>query len=494
MTILGGFAAGMFTAQRNAADLRDLRNGLNDLNRQLATGRRSETLGGITTGRSSILALRAERSALDSYAGVAQRGNLRIGMMTGALEHITGIAREARTTAMNAGMTPESQRTAIFAARTGLESVISQLNSDFDGQFLFSGRATATEPVASAASILDGEAGADGLRTLIAERRAADAGTGLGRLMLNAAGADVALSEETAGLPFGLKPGVGGGTGGISVAGPVGAPSGIRITTTNAVVGDSLTLNLTLPDGNSVALNLTARAADSTGPANTFAIGADDVATAANLAGALDGMIRDVVNTTMAGASSAVAAEDFFAGTASTPARRIAGPSFETATGYAAAGSRATVQWYRGDDAPGDPRATQVMSVDRGMVLGVGARANEAPLRRVLAGFAMTAVETGNGLTAQQNAVLEKSRSLLVQDGIGAVSGIATDLSQAGANMKAASTRHAQRGSLIDGMLADIEQPSLEEVSASILSLQTRLQASYQVTASLSRLNLSEYL
>ena len=47
---------------------------------------------------------------------------------------------------------------------------------------------------------------------------------------------------------------------------------------------------------------------------------------------------------------------------------------------------------------------------------------------------------------------------------------------------------------MLQGALGDIEQPSIEELSASILALQTRLQASYQVTASLSKLSLANYL
>lgn len=494
MTITTEFAAGMFGSQRHSADLRSLSSTLADLNRQLATGRRAETLGGLSAGRSAVLTMRADLARLDGHDAAAQRGVVRIGMMTGVLDHIGGIARDARATAMNAGMTAESQRGAIAAARANLDGVISQLNTDFDGQFLFSGRAANTEPVANVSTILDGAIGADGLRTLIAERRAADAGSGLGRLTLGVAASTVSLSEEAAGLPFGFKLSGASAGGGLSLTGPAGTPAGVAITATGVAAGDSFSLTLTLPDGTREAVTLAARAAGTTGGANSFAVGADDAATAANLSAALDGVLREKVGSVLAGASASVAAEDFFAGTASAPARRIAGPPFESATGFAAAGSRPTVQWYFGEDSAGDPRQSQLLGIDKGVTLGVGARANEAPVRKVLAGLAMVAAEAGGSNAVRQNATLERSRGLLAQDGNGTISSVSTDLAQAGASMEAVSKRHGAHANLIHGLLADIEQPSLEELSASILSLQTRLQASYQVTASLSRLSLAEYL
>lgn len=495
MAISSSFAPGLFASQRQSADLRDLRAQLGDLNRQLATGRRSETLGGLKTGRSTVLTMRADVATIEGYGAVAKRGKVRIGMMTGALDQVTKIARDARSSAMNAAATPEAQRAAIFASRTRLDETIGLLNSDFDGQFLFSGRAATTSPVVSSATLLAGSGGAAGLTTLIDERRQADAGSGLGRLNLSVAGPVVSLGEEAAGLPFGFKLGLAGATGGLSVAGPAGAPAALTVTAGMVQPGEALSLTLTLPDGSSEQIEIVARLAGTVGPVRSFEVGADPASTAANLAGALDTALRDRTNTSLAASSAIIAAEDFFAGSASAPARRIDGPPFATATAFAASGSRPTQQWYVGDDAPAiSPRSGQLATVDRGVTLGVGARANEAPLRKVLAGLAVVAAEASGTNTARQQAVLEQSRRLLSQDGAEVVSSISTDLAQAGSAMQAAETRHSTRANLVNGMLADIEQPSMEELSASILSLQTRLQASYQVTANLSRLNLTEYL
>jgi flagellar hook-associated protein 3 FlgL len=73
-------------------------------------------------------------------------------------------------------------------------------------------------------------------------------------------------------------------------------------------------------------------------------------------------------------------------------------------------------------------------------------------------------------------------------------SDIATEFGTASATIQRAKARHTETKNFIGQAVDKIENSSTEEVAASILSLQTRLQASYQTTSILSRLTLTSYL
>ena len=488
------YAAGPFAHISTSDRLQSMRSQLDDLTRQLATGKRAETLGRLGPGRATSLSLRASLGQAETFASVIQRGETRAALMSGALDQITRIGSDARSDALAArgasgAVTPAAGQT---GARARLDSTIAALNSDFDGQYLFSGSAATTRPVIAARDMLEGVAGASGINQMADERRRADAGNGLGRMTVVQAGSTITLSEEAAGLPFGLKlAGVVNGLGGAAAA-VGGSPSALSVAFSGVPAqGEMLEIAVSLPDGTVERLRLKA---GSTNGIGNFAIGADATATAANFSAALDTTLRDLVATKLAGASGIVAAQDFFDGSSNVPARRIAGPPFETATGFAAPGSVPTVLWYVGDDDPAvDPRETQSATVDRGVTLAVGARANETPLRAVLAGLAALAAGPEQSIGAFQ-ATADRAAALLPAMGTAAGREIVTEIGIARQGMAQARERHAQVGAVMTAALGAVEDAPLEEVSVAILSLQTRLEASYQVTASLGRLSLADYL
>lgn len=484
------YASGLYAQVKNAARLVDMKTTLEDLNRQLSTGKRSATFAGLDR-RATALSIRSQLADMTGYKGVASRGEIRASVMSNALEAIRAAGADQRTDA-NASLTAGTMLVPGLIqaqAKIRFDTVISALNTDYDGQYLFSGANASQKPLASAIDMINGTAGAAGLRQLIDERTQADLGSGLGRLSVAQAGTAVTVSEESAGLPFGLKiAGVSGTMAGASVAG-----SDPDVLTVNLAsqpnTGDTINISLTLPDGSSESISLVAGGTSSNG----FAIGATTAATAANLAASIGSALGTVASTKLAGASAVIASNDFFAGTSANPPRRVDGPPFGTATGYAAAGSRPTVLWYNGEDGAGDPRDTQIAVVDRGVAIGVGARANEQPLRDVLAGIAAIILAPGDAegfravagrVSPQVNAL---NQSVAGKD-------LITDIGVARQGMKQAIARHGVSEGVLGTALADIEDAPIEEVSASILSLQTRLQASYQATATISRLNLADYL
>jgi flagellin-like hook-associated protein FlgL len=68
------------------------------------------------------------------------------------------------------------------------------------------------------------------------------------------------------------------------------------------------------------------------------------------------------------------------------------------------------------------------------------------------------------------------------------------ELGFAATTLKKVDDRHGQRLNLLATAIADVEDINTEETAAKLLAQQTKLQASYQTTAILSRLSLVDYL
>ncbi|MDX3810558.1 MAG: hypothetical protein QHC89_29735, partial [Bosea sp. (in: a-proteobacteria)] len=71
---------------------------------------------------------------------------------------------------------------------------------------------------------------------------------------------------------------------------------------------------------------------------------------------------------------------------------------------------------------------------------------------------------------------------------------IITDFASAQLAMTSAKDRHTATKAYLTTALEGVENITPEEVAMQFLSLQTRLQASYEITSTLSRLSLTNYL
>ena len=123
-------------------------------------------------------------------------------------------------------------------------------------------------------TILNGDSSHDGLKAIVAERNQADLGIvgaiapaidppSTGRLVLAGAGQPTTLTEDSATSPFGFKFSAANPptstSANIAVSGPSGSPAGISVNVTGQpVVGDKITITLTLPDATTTTLTLTA--------------------------------------------------------------------------------------------------------------------------------------------------------------------------------------------------------------------------------------------
>ncbi len=153
------------------------------------------------------------------------------------------------------------------------------------------------------------------------------------------------------------------------------------------------------------------------------------------------------------------------------------------------------MQWYRGEDAPTDPRAAATVQTGANSTAQVGVRANEAPLRAVLAGMATvvlgTPASTDPDANAKWQAMADRAGTLVrAVNTSPSVQEIVTDLSLANTAMGNAKAQNGATRNIMENAMAGVEAADTTEVTTKLLDLQNRLQASYQVTATLSKLSL----
>lgn len=273
-------------------------------------------------------------------------------------------------------------------------------------------------------------------------------------------------------------------------------------------VGDTVSVTLKMHDGTTTTLTLTAAAAGSTtstsAAGGTFAIGADAATTAANLSAALGSALITAASSTLFASSTARASQDFFAGSKipGLEPRRIDFTSGD-ASGYVedpkSSSNYNTVIWYKGEDGGTDPRSTQSVQVSSTSTINTGARANEPAVQNVLAGLATVALglpsSSDANVSATYSAVSSRAQTLLSSANTSpSVQDIITSLSNSSTQLSNASTINTATQNTLKDTLDGIEQAPTEEVVAKLLDVQNRLQASYQITSSISKLSLVNYI
>ncbi len=315
------------------------------------------------------------------------------------------------------------------------------------------------------------------------------------------AGTRASVSEDVAGSIFGFKlASVGSTLTGATTTGPAGVPPAITVDFSggNPNEGDAITLGFNLPDGTTENLKLTATTTSPPGP-NQFTIGATPDATAANFQAALTTGISDLAGTSLTAASAVQASNEFFAGDANTPPQRVNGPPFSTATGLIAGTAANTMIWYTGEAGSTNARSTATAQIDPSLTVSFGSRANEDGIRSVVQNIATLAAVTVSPGASNRDKVSSAlnqrlNTNLIGSPGSQTLDTIQVDLGTAQAAMNDAKTRHQQASSQIAGYLDQVTGVSNETVSAEILALQNRMQASMQTTAMLFQTSLLNYL
>jgi flagellar hook-associated protein 3 FlgL len=483
------------------AGILDLRNQLDTLSQQLASGKISNTYSGQGTGRSLAIGLRSQLSSLAGYADTAVNLNTRISVANLSLQRLVAVGSSVKGAAVSAVSTIDNtgQTAGQKTASLGFVDSVDMLNAKSGDRYLFSGRATDTAPVASADAIMNGDGAQAGLKQLILERKQADVGTsGLGRVVLTAPSAtSVQIAEDASPSEFGLKLNAITSTlTGATITQPTGTPAAMSVDlgATNPADGESVKFTFNLPDGTTENITLTASTATPL-PANSFAIGANSTATAANLNAALNTSIGALANGPLVAASAVTAGDNFF----DQPPMRVGTTPLGAATTLVAGTTANTVSWYNGETGTDSARGTAVAQVDQSITVQYGARANEQALRSQLQTVAVFAAVTTSATNPNANAQIAALNQRIAQNlaavpGTQSIQDIQADFAGAQASIKATTDRQTQTKAITQAMLDSIEGINYDEVATKILALQTSLQASYQTTAKLYQMSLTKFL
>lgn len=299
MTI-NAFAAGTYRFDRQSASLVGMKNQLDGLARQLSTGRTSETYGGLGAGRTTSLSAHAAISAQDGYLAAITAAEIRVKVTSASLTQLKTLAdsTQANLTNVVSSRNQALPQTSVQLAANNLSAAVDALNQQVGGVYVFSGRATDTSPVVSDQVILNGvpSEGLDGLKTLIAEQKAADLGpAGNGRLSQSLAGSSLTLTEDgngeaRANLGFSLEAATSSGSGALIANRTAGTKADVTLSLAEQPAeGSQVRVVVQLADGSQKTLDLTARAGEAGNGPGAFLIGATKEATALNLKAALGG-------------------------------------------------------------------------------------------------------------------------------------------------------------------------------------------------------------
>ncbi|MFL5146298.1 MAG: hypothetical protein ACJ8DP_23570 [Microvirga sp.] len=138
------FAAGSLAARRSGDLFVGLRRELDGLQRQLATGQRSETFGGLGFERRASLDIRGKLSAIDGYMATVKDAEFRVSLMTMGLSRLTAMGGDTKADLLTPGfdLGTDGRTTPQKNAEERLKLAIDVLNTDANGRYVFAGRAS----------------------------------------------------------------------------------------------------------------------------------------------------------------------------------------------------------------------------------------------------------------------------------------------------------------------------------------------------------------
>ncbi|WP_406854108.1 hypothetical protein ABEG18_16310 [Alsobacter sp. KACC 23698] len=467
----GGSSIDATLSRHGASRLVSMKQQLAQLQAQISTGKIADNYADLGAGRARSLDVRQKLSTIDAYSASITDTTIR----TKALE-LTLTRMEKIGTDMAASLTPSAyeldsngQTLQQKIAKGNLQEVIDLLNQDSAGRALFAGRSADKSAVT-----VDADAMISGVRSAIALRKANDAGApaNLGRLTLTAAGSTATIAPPAAAVPPAVTYGLG-----------MPATQTFDFTTTPSD-GQTFQVNLTMPDGASKTLTLVARTTvPSPGaPADelSFAIGATPAATATSFVGAATSALTALTSSSEFSAASSVAgAKDYVANTAN---------------------------WYGGDTSA-TPRASASSRIDDDQTVGIGMEASEPAFQNLLAQLGVLAAESFSTATATDKdryAALTSRVSDQIKRPVTPTSpapgkaytiqSAHVDIGLAAVTLKNAQQRQTDTKAQLENVLSGVEDANPEAVAAQLMTLQTQLQASYQMTSTMAKMSLVNYL
>jgi flagellar hook-associated protein 3 FlgL len=491
----------MFPLANGIKNITAMKARYDQLQTQLASGDKASTLAEMGSDRYFDLALRQRMARMDGYQQSISTVNLRLEVLDTVMSRLDKIESDARAGAVSGGGTTgiNFQTTPTLAA-SRFDEVMTLLNTDIAGRYMFGGNRTDSKPVSTPSDLMNGVGARAGFKQVVGERKLADLGADhLGRLSVSTATDTVTLGEQS--TVFGMKlSGVNTTSANIAVTAPGGGPPPaltVQFGTPLPAAGDKVQVSFTLPDGTEEQIVLTATTG--TPGVGEFQIGADADTTAASFGTALTSSVKHLAETKMVSASAYAAAGNFFNGQGQ-QVMRVDGPPFDSATGLIAGTTANTMLWYNGEDSA-DPRNTVTARVGEGTTVGYGVQANESGFLNLIQTLAAVAVQDfpDSDPTSEERYTSMMSRNAArladtKDNQPGSLAAITVELGLAQSTTGAVAERHTAHSAQLGNMLEQIEAAPTETIAMEILALKTRLEASYQTTALLSQLSLVNYM
>ncbi|MDE1151282.1 MAG: hypothetical protein PW788_02000 [Micavibrio sp.] len=146
MTTVNGLSF-LNSSQTQTGRLKDLASTLNDLERQMSTSKKYDTLAGLGTDSLSVQRLRMDKNTLDTYSTNIDNATSRINLMSQTMTSASGLASQlvsAINSSVLGGNTDISEITTL--AKQGMAFLGDMMNTQLDGRYLFAGSDTTAQP------------------------------------------------------------------------------------------------------------------------------------------------------------------------------------------------------------------------------------------------------------------------------------------------------------------------------------------------------------
>src|SRR5690606_14695112 len=176
----------MFPLQAGFGVISKMQGRFADLQTQLGTGMKASTLADMGRDLPMSLSVRARLSKIEGFSASIDTVNLRLSFLDKTMARFDKIESEARTSATQGqyGTNNINIATLPGLSHARLDELVTLLNSDLAGRYLFGGANTDSAPLPETKTILDGQGSQVGFKFVVGERQAADSGVlGIGRLL-----------------------------------------------------------------------------------------------------------------------------------------------------------------------------------------------------------------------------------------------------------------------------------------------------------------------
>ncbi len=489
---------------------------------QLASTLKSQTYGGISSDSRMALELRREISNIEVYEDSNTIASIQLDLMGKSLEYMEELRSESVSAidGNNYTLTTDGQTTSQQTAGIMLNETISQLNSEVNGYYLFGGKEASEPPVVSLDAIMDGQDGKIGLKELM--KRYEDAHTGasengrIGSGVTSPAGVPTLTLQQDNVEGFGFKiSSVSASSGDVAttvtpedLTDPLNPRGRMGTFEFNDIpqAGDTIEVELELPDGSKSVVRLTATDDPDAGE-GTFLIGAGAnpvQESAENAQKAFDNAISGLARTELRAVADVQAGEEFFGNHGRTdPAPKVPaadGSGYETGTDL-------LVDWYTGTGGSDDPRSDKVVQIDDNVRVEYGARANEPAFSEQLQNLAVFVAAdfiAQNPDDAESEGVAKSYYASLAGksdealsfagDRNSGIQRVASEMAVVNTTVKRTSERQQQASLTYHNTLTSLENVDETEVGVEIAVLQTSLDASFQATSILLNLTITDFL